>query len=204
MEVYIIKVTLPGTKPPVWRRIPVPREITLRNLHRTLQTVMGWTDAHLHQFILPGARSFGLSRDSRERWGTRAKRHSGPCWIFPEPLCCTSTTLATAGVTNWFSNGCCPETNRFGKCVSREIASAPREIREDRRDLLSCSKHSRSQPVPSTHRFANGSVTTVHLDLSKRRRSIENCGVDVVDRDPGARQCRPGEGTIPPREARIR
>ena len=51
VEVYAIKVTLLGTRPPVWRRILVPREITLRNLHRTLQTVMGWTNSHLHQFV---------------------------------------------------------------------------------------------------------------------------------------------------------
>jgi hypothetical protein len=51
MEVYAIKVTLLGTSPAVWRRILVPREITLRNLHRTLQTVMGWTNSHLHQFV---------------------------------------------------------------------------------------------------------------------------------------------------------
>ena len=52
-EVYAIKVTLLGTSPPVWRRILVPRDITLRQLHRTLQTVMGWTNSHLHQFVLP-------------------------------------------------------------------------------------------------------------------------------------------------------
>src|SRR5260370_33309279 len=41
MEVYVVKVTLLGTSPPVWRRILVPRDVTLQNLHRTLQTVMG-------------------------------------------------------------------------------------------------------------------------------------------------------------------
>lgn len=51
MEVYALKVTLLGTNPPIWRRILVPREITLHNLHRTLQTVMGWSDSHLHQFV---------------------------------------------------------------------------------------------------------------------------------------------------------
>jgi len=53
MEVYAIKVTLLGTRPPVWRRILVDRDMTLRNLHRTLQTVMGWENSHLHQFVLP-------------------------------------------------------------------------------------------------------------------------------------------------------
>ena len=51
MHVYAIKVTLLGTNPPVWRRILVPRDITLRNLHRTLQTIMGWTNSHLHKFV---------------------------------------------------------------------------------------------------------------------------------------------------------
>jgi hypothetical protein len=57
VEVYAIKVTLLGTSPPVWRRILVPREITLRTLHRSLQTVMGWTNSHLHQFVCQRPRS---------------------------------------------------------------------------------------------------------------------------------------------------
>ena len=56
MEVYVIKVTLLDTSPPIWRRILVPRDITLRNLHRTLQVVMGWTNSHLHQFVVPAPR----------------------------------------------------------------------------------------------------------------------------------------------------
>lgn len=61
MEVYAIKVTLRGTSPLVWRRILVPHDITLRQLHRTLQTVMGWTDSHLHQFTLPRQKLAGPS-----------------------------------------------------------------------------------------------------------------------------------------------
>jgi hypothetical protein len=51
MEVYVIKVTLLATSPPVWRRVLVHRDIALRNLHKTLQTAMGWTNSHLHQFV---------------------------------------------------------------------------------------------------------------------------------------------------------
>ena len=56
MEVYAIKVTLLGIRPPVWRRILVDRDMTLRNLHLTLQTVMGWENSHLHRFVLPRAK----------------------------------------------------------------------------------------------------------------------------------------------------
>jgi len=51
MRVYTIKVTLLGTKPQIWRRFLIEQDVTLRQLHSTLQTVMGWTNSHLHQFI---------------------------------------------------------------------------------------------------------------------------------------------------------
>lgn len=48
--VYQLKVTLTGTKPPIWRRFLVPANILLSQLHSVLQIVMGWEDCHLHQF----------------------------------------------------------------------------------------------------------------------------------------------------------
>jgi hypothetical protein len=51
MRVYAIKVTLLGTRPPIWRRFLVEPDITLGHLHSTLQIVMGWTNSHLHQFL---------------------------------------------------------------------------------------------------------------------------------------------------------
>ena len=49
--VYQLKVTLKDSKPPIWRRIQVTSNISLAKLHQILQTVMGWTDSHLHQFV---------------------------------------------------------------------------------------------------------------------------------------------------------
>ena len=51
-SVYQIKVTLRDSKPPVWRRIQVTSDATLYKLHWILQVVMGWTNSHLHQFII--------------------------------------------------------------------------------------------------------------------------------------------------------
>lgn len=47
---FRIRVDLKDTKPPVWRRIDVPGDITLPRLHLVLQAAMGWTDSHLHRF----------------------------------------------------------------------------------------------------------------------------------------------------------
>ncbi len=52
VPIYQLKVTLKGSKPPIWRRIQVPSDTRLGKLHRILQVVMGWTDSHLHQFIV--------------------------------------------------------------------------------------------------------------------------------------------------------
>jgi hypothetical protein len=37
-------------KPPVWRRLVVPSEITLGSLHDVIQVAFGWEDMHLHTF----------------------------------------------------------------------------------------------------------------------------------------------------------
>jgi Plasmid pRiA4b ORF-3-like protein len=47
---YQIKVTLEGSKPPIWRRFTVKNTITLKKLHKILQIVMGWENCHLYKF----------------------------------------------------------------------------------------------------------------------------------------------------------
>ncbi len=46
-----IKINLEGMKPPVWRRLIVDSRIPLDALHLVIQTSMGWSDSHMHQFI---------------------------------------------------------------------------------------------------------------------------------------------------------
>lgn len=57
-EVYQVKVSLNGAKPPIWRRLLVSSAIDLADLHRIIQIAMGWTDSHLHQFIA-GRKRYG-------------------------------------------------------------------------------------------------------------------------------------------------
>ena len=57
--IFQLKVTLRGSKPPIWRRILVPDTITLGKLHQVLQVIMDWEGEHLHQFVL-GRELYGL------------------------------------------------------------------------------------------------------------------------------------------------
>jgi SOS-response transcriptional repressor LexA len=58
-QIYQVKVTLQDSHPPIWRRILVPDNVTLEDLHFILQVAMGWTNSHLHQFIA-GDAYFGV------------------------------------------------------------------------------------------------------------------------------------------------
>lgn len=63
---YQLKVTLQDTKPPIWRRIQVPGLIRLSDLHAVLQTAMGWTNSHLHEFEIAGRHYGEIDLDAPE------------------------------------------------------------------------------------------------------------------------------------------
>jgi hypothetical protein len=52
-RLYQFKITLLESQPPIWRRIQV-KDCTVDKLHEHIQTAMGWTNSHLHQFDIDG------------------------------------------------------------------------------------------------------------------------------------------------------
>ncbi|WP_310603391.1 plasmid pRiA4b ORF-3 family protein [Anaerosporobacter sp.] len=50
MKAYEFKITLIGAKPPIWRKVVVPVDITFKRFHDTIQMAMGWQDYHLYEF----------------------------------------------------------------------------------------------------------------------------------------------------------
>jgi hypothetical protein len=50
-KIYQIKISLKEFKPKIWRRILVQSTMLLSDFHKVIQTTMGWTNSHLHQFI---------------------------------------------------------------------------------------------------------------------------------------------------------
>lgn len=47
---FRVRLDLSHTKPPVWRRLEIPGDTTLPQLHEVIQAAMGWTGSHLHRF----------------------------------------------------------------------------------------------------------------------------------------------------------
>jgi len=69
VRTYQLKVTLMETEPPIWRRLLVRGNTTLRRLDRIIQTAMGWTNSHLHTFTAGGV----LYADPSPEWEIEVK-----------------------------------------------------------------------------------------------------------------------------------
>src|SRR5437773_1735657 len=52
VPLYQLKITLKWSKPSIWRRVVVRADMPLDRLHHVIQIAMGWTNSHLHQFIV--------------------------------------------------------------------------------------------------------------------------------------------------------
>jgi Plasmid pRiA4b ORF-3-like protein len=61
-EVYQLHILLLKISPAIWRRVLVPSDQNLANLHHILQIAMGWDDTHLHRFLIHG-QAHGISRE---------------------------------------------------------------------------------------------------------------------------------------------
>ena len=51
-RIYQLKITLDRSEPPIWRRVLVPGSITLKGLHKVIQSVMDWDGGHPHVFTV--------------------------------------------------------------------------------------------------------------------------------------------------------
>ena len=52
MKGYQLKITIKGSKPPIWRRVIIPERITFYNLDDIIEELFGWTHSHLFEFYM--------------------------------------------------------------------------------------------------------------------------------------------------------
>ncbi len=66
-DIYQLKITLRGIRPPVWRRVLVSANMTLPKLHHLILGVMGWGGGHMHAFRV-GDTSYGEPDPELDDW----------------------------------------------------------------------------------------------------------------------------------------
>lgn len=67
VEVYQLHILLMGISPAIWRRVLVRSDSTVGDLHYAIQIAMGWSDDHLHRFLIHGT-WYTIPRDGWYGW----------------------------------------------------------------------------------------------------------------------------------------
>lgn len=67
--IFQLKVGLRGARPPIWRRLLVPADVSLAHLHDIIQVAFDWDDSHMHVFETP----YGEFGQSDPELGHRAE-----------------------------------------------------------------------------------------------------------------------------------
>ena len=75
-----LKMLLRDVHPAVWRRVRLADELSIAELHRVIQILMGWDDDHLHRFRIHG-RDYGIAYIGGPNFGEDAAAVPGlvPC-----------------------------------------------------------------------------------------------------------------------------
>jgi hypothetical protein len=66
-KIFQVKISLIGSKPNIWRRLLIPSDLLMLDLHRIVQTAMGWTNSHLHQFV-KGREVYAEKMEDDDTW----------------------------------------------------------------------------------------------------------------------------------------
>jgi hypothetical protein len=81
----------------IWRRLLVHADTSMADLHHILQLVMGWTNSHLHRFLIHG-KEYGIAYDGGPGFDDDPKRIRLRNFRFrPHSDFSTSMTSVTTG-----------------------------------------------------------------------------------------------------------
>jgi Plasmid pRiA4b ORF-3-like protein len=61
LVIYQLKIFILDISPMIWRRLKVRSDSTIADLHYIIQIAMGWTDSHLHRFVIHG-KDYGVAQ----------------------------------------------------------------------------------------------------------------------------------------------
>ncbi len=70
--IYQLKISLSFSDPLIWRRLLIPGEISLSQLHIIFQKCMGWNDIHSHRFLI--GKIFYAPSEDGEIWEKTGER----------------------------------------------------------------------------------------------------------------------------------
>jgi len=167
MSWHILKVTIAHIRPAIWRRLCVPSDTTLAQLHAALQLAFGWEDSHLHDFRVGDVR-YGLHgpheddelldeaeptlADVLPRKGASMQYtyDFGDCWIHNVSVQDIEPAARPGG-----SRSLAPRRRPHAITCLDGARAAPPRTAADRPDTLTSSEPLLTRRIPSTPRCWN-------------------------------------------------
>lgn len=74
---YTLRIDLDDAVPAIWRRVEISSDLTLDQVHRVVQSAMGWTDSHLHAFRTGPDPAEGRVRSFLTAWDVQEGEDDG-------------------------------------------------------------------------------------------------------------------------------
>ncbi len=94
---YILHISIVFSDPLIWRRIQVPGTTTLAQLHDIIQLSMGWSDSHVHQFLVGKISYDPTMKTSGPKESKRFDEHKYKLYTLEEGMRFMFTYLYDAG-----------------------------------------------------------------------------------------------------------
>ncbi len=94
---YVLHISITFSDPLIWRRVQVPGEITLAQLHDVIQLSMGWSDSHVHQFLVGKISYEPTMKTNRPRESKRFDEHKYKLYSLEDGMMFMFTYLYDAG-----------------------------------------------------------------------------------------------------------
>lgn len=94
---YILHISITFSDPLIWRRIQVPGTLTLAQLHDVIQLSMGWSDSHVHQFLVGKVSYEPTIKTNAPRESKRFDEHKYKLYTLEEGMRFMFTYLYDAG-----------------------------------------------------------------------------------------------------------
>ncbi len=169
--VHRLKVTLQDIRPPIWRRLLVPSETSLYELHNHIQTAFGWWDCHLHEFRIG---STAYAADDGGGWGEPPEDDAEATLVDAAPTN-TSFTYTYDFGDNWEhvieveSIDPVEPGARYPRCISGRRASPPEDCGGvpgylDLIDAMADPAHPRHDEL---REWVGGDFDPEHVDLDQ-------------------------------------
>ena len=68
-NIYQLKISIKGAKPPIWRRVLIEDDLTYRGVHYIIQNIFEWNNSHLFEFVSSTRRYTDLDDDFMDSIG---------------------------------------------------------------------------------------------------------------------------------------